>query len=445
VAAIDPAWLDELSDLLRIPSVSADPAHKDDVVRAAEWVADKVRRSGGEAELVPFGERPMVVGEIPASTDPGNAPTILCYGHFDVQPPAPLDLWESDPFEATIRDEWLYARGVADDKGQLWMLLHAAGLLAADRALPINIRLVSDGEEEVGGQSIVEFLERDERGADACVIFDGAMERRDLPALSVATRGLAAFNLRVKTGQRDLHSGMYGNAALNAIHALSQTLTGILPRDGRVPDGLRVGIVPPTDEERAGWAKQPTGADVLREAGAVPYDPNAADEFYLRTTAETSVDVNGILGGKPGLKNTTVISEAQANFTVRLAPGQSPTAVAPEVERLLHEAAPEGATVEVEELPGSTRPGLVPADSEVVKIAQDAFEHAFGVRPILTRSGGTLPIMPALMDKGIPTILTGFALPESNVHSPNERMLVEFFPRGVDTIKELYTRLGDLT
>jgi acetylornithine deacetylase/succinyl-diaminopimelate desuccinylase-like protein len=445
VTAIDPAWLDELRDLLRIPSVSADPAHADGVVAAAEWVAEKVRRSGGAAELVPFGERPMVVGEIPASTDPGNAPTILCYGHFDVQPPAPLELWESDPFEATIRDEWLYARGVADDKGQLWMLLHAAGQLAAEGALPINIRLVSDGEEEVGGQSIVEFLQQDERGADACVIFDGAMERRDLPAISVATRGLAAFNLRVTTGQRDLHSGMYGNAALNAIHALNQTLTGILPRDGRVPEELRVGIVPATDEERAGWAKQPGGADVLREAGAVPYDPRAADEFYLRTTAETSVDVNGILGGKPGLKNTTVISEAQANFTVRLAPGQTPTAVVPEVERLLHEAAPDGATVEVEELPGSTRPGLVAADSQVIKVAQDAFEHAFGVRPILTRSGGTLPIMPALMDKGIPTILTGFALPESNVHSPNERMLVEFFPRGVQTIKELYTRLGDLS
>ena len=445
MTAIDPVWLDELSDLLRIPSVSADPVHKDDVVQAAEWIADKVRRSGGEAELVPYGERPMVIGEIRASDDAGNAPTILCYGHFDVQPPAPLELWQSEPFEATIRDEWLYARGVADDKGQLWMLLHAAGELAAAGALPINIRIASDGEEEVGGQSIVEFLQQDERGADACVIFDGAMERRDLPAISVATRGLAAFNLRVKTGQRDLHSGMYGNAALNAIHALNQTLTGILPRDGRVPDALRVGIVPATDEERAGWAKQPGGDDVLREAGAVPYDPRAADEFYLRTTAETSVDVNGILGGKPGLKNTTVISEAQANFTVRLAPGQTPTAVVPEVERLLHEAAPDGATIEVEELPGSTRPGLVAADSEVVKVAQDAFEHAFGVRPILTRSGGTLPIMPALMDKGIPTILTGFALPESNVHSPNERMLVEFFPRGVDTIKELYTRLGDLS
>ena len=445
MAVLEQAWLDELKDLLRIPSVSADPTHADDLVQAAEWVADKIRRGGGEAELVPYGARPLVVGEIRASNGAANAPTILCYGHFDVQPPAPLDLWDTDPFEATIRDEWLYARGVADDKGQLWMLIHAAGLLAAEGALPINVRVVSDGEEEVGGQSIVQFLEQDERGADACVIFDGGMEGRELPALSVATRGLAAFNLRVRTGERDLHSGMYGNAAMNAIHALTKTLAGILPRDGRVPEPLRVGIAPVTDEERAAWAQQPAGADVLRDAGAIPYDPEAADEFYLRTTAEPSVEVNGILGGKPGLKNTTVISEAQANFTVRLAPGQTPQAVAPEVERLLHESAPEGATVEVEELEGSTRPGLVPADSPVIKIAQDAFETAFGVRPILTRAGGTLPIMPALQDKGIPTILTGFALPESNVHSPNERMLVEYFPRGVATIRELFTRLGDLS
>jgi acetylornithine deacetylase/succinyl-diaminopimelate desuccinylase-like protein len=231
---------------------------------------------------------------------------------------------------------------------------------------------------------------------------------------------------------------------LNAIHALTTTLGGILPRDGRVPDALRVGIAPVTDEERAGWELQPAGADVLREAGAIPYDSAAADEFYLRTTAESSVEVSGILGGKPGLKNTTVVSQAQANFTVRLAPGQDPKVIAPEVERLLHEAAPEGATVEVEELEGSTRPGLVDPSSPVIKIAQDAFESTFGIRPILTRSGGTLPIMPALADKGIPTILTGFALPESNVHSPNERMLVDYFPRGITTIKELYTRLGDL-
>jgi acetylornithine deacetylase/succinyl-diaminopimelate desuccinylase-like protein len=440
---MDERWLDELSELLRIPSVSADPAHAEDVVAAAGWIAEKIRRSGGEAELVPWGKRPLVVGEIRASANADDAPTILCYGHFDVQPPAPLELWESDPFEATIRGEWLYARGVADDKGQLWMLLHAAGLLAAEGALPVNLRIVSDGEEEVGGHSIVEFLEQDERGADACVIFDGGMEHRNLPAVSIATRGLAAFNLVVRTGTRDLHSGMYGNAALNAIHALTTTLGGILPRDGRVPEPLRIGIVEPTDEERAGWEKQPKGADVLLEAGALPYDERAAEEFYLRTTAEPSVDVNGIIGGKPGLKNTTIPAQAQANFTVRLAPGQDPDAVGAEVERLLKEAAPEGVTVELEP-DGASRPGLVAADSEVVKIAQDAFETAFGIRPILTRSGGTLPIMPALQDKGIPTILTGFALPESSVHSPNERMLVEFFPRGVKTICELYRRLGDL-
>ena len=436
-------WLEELTEFLRIPSVSADPAHAADVETAAEWVADKIRRGGGEAELVPYGKRPLVVGELRASVGVQNAPTVLCYGHFDVQPPAPLELWESNPFEATIRDEWLYARGVADDKGQLWMLLQAASMLAADGALPINIRIVSDGEEEVGGQSIVSFLEQDERGADACVIFDGGMENRNLPAISVATRGLAAFNVHVRTGTRDLHSGMYGNAAMNAIHALTTTLSGILPRDGRVPESLRVGIAPPTDEERAGWEQQPSGADVLRDTGAVPYDTQAAEEFYLRTTAEPSVEVNGILGGKPGLKNTTIPAAAQANFTVRLAPGQDPAAIQEAVEKLLRESAPQGATVEIE-LEDASRPGLVAADSEVVKIAQDAFESAFGIRPILTRSGGTLPIMPALEDKGIPTILTGFALPESNVHSPNERMLVEFFPRGIDTIRELYRRLGDL-
>jgi len=436
-------WLEELTEFLRIPSVSADPAHAADVETAAEWVADKIRRGGGEAELVPYGKRSLVVGELRASVGVQNAPTVLCYGHFDVQPPAPLELWESDPFEATIRDGWLYARGVADDKGQLWMLLQAASMLAADGALPINIRIVSDGEEEVGGQSIVSFLEQDERGADACVIFDGGMENRNLPAISVATRGLAAFNVHVRTGTRDLHSGMYGNAAMNAIHALTTTLSGILPRDGRVPESLRVGIAPPTDEERAGWEQQPSGADVLRDAGAVPYDTQAAEEFYLRTTAEPSVEVNGILGGKPGLKNTTIPAAAQANFTVRLAPGQDPAAIQEAVEKLLRESAPQGATVEIE-LEDASRPGLVAADSEVVKIAQDAFESAFGIRPILTRSGGTLPIMPALEDKGIPTILTGFALPESNVHSPNERMLVEFFPRGIDTIRELYRRLGDL-
>ena len=331
---MEQAWLDELSEFLRIPSVSADPMQEAHVRAAGEWVRDFVRRAGGEAELQETDSQPLVIGEIPASSADGDARTILVYGHFDVQPPAPLELWDSDPFEPTIRDEWLYARGVADDKGQLWTLLKGAELLAAAGELPVNIRIACDGEEEVGGHSIVEFLEQDERGADACIIFDSAMERRGVPALCTGTRGVMSFNLEVRTGARDLHSGVYGNAALNATHALMQALGGILPRGGRLPEALRVGLEPPSEEERASWGELTPGAEALREAGAVPYDSDAADEFHLRTTAEPSVDINGILGGKPGLRNTTIPVAAQANFSVRLAPGQSIDTIADAVERL---------------------------------------------------------------------------------------------------------------
>jgi acetylornithine deacetylase/succinyl-diaminopimelate desuccinylase-like protein len=440
---VDQAWLDELSEFLRIPSVSADPMQAAHVREAGEWVRDFVRRAGGEAELRDTDSQPLVVGEIRASADNGDAPTILVYGHFDVQPPAPLELWDSEPFEPTVRGEWLYARGVADDKGQLWTLLKGAALLAAEGKLPVNVRVACDGEEEVGGHSIVEFLEQDDRGADACIIFDSAMERRGVPALCTATRGVMSFNLEVRTGQRDLHSGVYGNAALNATHALMQALGGILPRDGRLPDALRVGVEPPSDEERASWSELTPGAEVLREAGAVPYDSAAADEFYLRTTAEPSVDVNGVLGGKPGLRNTTIPVAAQANFSVRLAPGQDVETISAAVERLIREAAPEGAELKLD-LEAFAAPGLVSPDEPAVQIALDAFEHVMGRRPLLSRSGGTLPIVPALADQGIPTILSGIALPESNIHSPNERVLLEYLPLGVEIARELYTRLAAL-
>jgi acetylornithine deacetylase/succinyl-diaminopimelate desuccinylase-like protein len=440
---MEQAWLDELSELLRIPSVSADPMQVAHVREAGEWVRDFVRRAGGEAELQETHSQPLVIGEIPASSGNGDARTILVYGHFDVQPPAPLELWDSDPFEATVRDEWLYARGVADDKGQLWTLLKGAELLAREGKLPVNIRIACDGEEEIGGHSIVEFLERDARGADACIIFDSAMERRGVPALCTGTRGVMSFNLEVRTGARDLHSGVYGNAALNATHALMQAMGGILPRDGRLPDALRAGVEPPSDEERASWKELTPGADALREAGAVPYDGAAADEFVLRTTAEPSVDVNGLLGGKPGLRNTTIPVAAQVNFSVRLAPGQKIDTIADAVERLVHEAAPEGAELKLD-LEGAAPPGLVSPDEPALRIAADAFERVMGRRPLLARSGGTLPVVPALVDKGIPTILSGIALPESNIHSPNERVLLEYLPLGVEVARELYTRLAAL-
>jgi acetylornithine deacetylase/succinyl-diaminopimelate desuccinylase-like protein len=434
-------WFDELSELLGIPSVSADPAHAGDVERAAEWLAEFVRGAGGEAEVLPTETFPLVVGELAASN--GAAPTVLVYGHVDVQPPDPLELWESDPFALEQRGDWLYARGVVDDKGQLYMLAKAARELATAGELPVNVRFACDGEEETGGHQIVDFLAADERGADAALIFDSGMTTRGVPEFAVATRGLVYFHVTVRTGERDLHSGLFGGAALNAMHALTQILETVRPRDGRLPEPLRAGVAPPMDEERAAWAELVPGEEMLGEAAASPSDPRAAEEFYLRTTAEPALDVNGIAGGSPVLQKTVLPVFAEANLSIRLAPGQDVEEIAGAVERLLREAAPEGAELEVTRLSAAPA-GLVPPDAPAVQLAQDAFEHTMGRRPLLVRSGGTLPIVPALVDKGIPTIVTGFATSESNIHSPNERLLAEYLPLGIETARELFRSLAAL-
>ncbi len=440
---MDEAWRAELAELIAIPSVSADPAHREDVKRAGEWVCELIRRIGGTAELTPFGERELVLGEIPASNGHGNAPTILVYNHFDVQPPAPLELWESDPFELDIRGEWAYGRGVADDKGQLWLVLKAAQRLVEAGDLPVNLRISFDGEEEVGGHTIADYVAQDERGADACVIFDGGMLRRDVPTIELATRGLVGVEVTVRTGDRDLHSGMYGGVALNAIHVLTHCLEAVLAgADGRLPEPLRAGIAPPTAEELNAWSQLPPGSEAISDAGAQPLDPKAGEEFYLRTWAEPSADVNGILGGKPGVRNTTLSIEASAELSIRLAPGQDVETVGAAAERLLREAAPAGAELEISW--EGVNPGVVRADAPAVQLALGAFEQALGTRPLLTRVGGSIPLMPALTDKGIDTILSGFALPESNVHSPNERFLVPYFAAGIDTVAALFTALGRL-
>src|SRR5438105_4977822 len=282
---MEQSWLDELREFISIPSVSADPAHQDDLRRAAEWVRDFVKRAGGEAELVPHGTRDLVIGDIPATTNGSGAPTVLVYGHFDVQPPAPLELWESPPFELEERDGWFYARGIADDKGQLYTLLKAAELLCADGGLPVNIRVACDGEEEIGGHSIVEFLEEDERGADACIIFDGGMTRPEQPEFALATRGLVGFHVTVRTGERDMHSGHYGRAALNAIHVLVPALSALIARNGLLPDQLRIGREPLNMLEVQSLKQLPSGSEILLDAGATPLDPNAEREFYDRTWA----------------------------------------------------------------------------------------------------------------------------------------------------------------
>jgi acetylornithine deacetylase/succinyl-diaminopimelate desuccinylase-like protein len=429
-------WFDELADFLRIPSISADPTHAPDVRRAAEWVCEFVRSTGGFCEIIAWRTQPIVVGEITASGG-RDAPTVLCYCHFDVQPPGPLELWDSDPFEPELRGGYLYGRGSVDDKGHLYMLLAATRQLARAGELPVNVRFCCDGEEEVGGQSIVEFVESDERGADVAVIFDSGMIRRGLPAFTVATRGSIYFHVVVRTGERDLHSGLFGGAALNAAHALVRTLDGVVSHDGTLAKPLRKGMVAPTAAELADWRRElPAGGDELARQGARPKDRRAADEFYLRTFAEPALDVNGIATGSPHLQQTVVPVEAVANLSVRLAPGQRVGEIAPEVERLLRAAAPDGTDLAVELL-SSAEPGLVRPDAPAIQLGLDAFERVFGARPALIRSGGSLPIVSALTAKGVPAVITGLALPDSQTHAPNERLVLEYMPLGIAVAREL--------
>lgn len=391
--------LAELAEWIAIPSVSADPAHAGDVAGAGDWLVEKLRAAGGEAEIIDWHGQPLVIGEIAASGS-HRAATVLCYGHFDVQSPDPLELWESEPFSLSARDGWLYGRGVADDKGQLMMLLEAVRSLAREGALPVNVRFVCDGEEEIGGHSIVDFLAADERGADACLIFDTSMIERDVPAFTVATRGLAYFHLELASGERDLHSGVYGGAALNALHALAEILAAVLPVDGRLPEPLMAGAVPLSPEELTSIEALPVGERVLAEQGARPADSNAAAEFYLRTCARPALDVNGIEGGSSQLQKTVLPVRAEANLSIRLAPGQDDKAIAEALEELLRRAAPAGAELKLRLL-SSSAPGLVEQESPAIQLALAAFERSFGRRPLLVRSGGTMPIMPALQAKGI--------------------------------------------
>ena len=253
--------------------MSADAAHADDVAAGGRMgVRVRPRRPAARPSSSTRTAHPLAVGEIRASTAPSDAPTVLLYGHFDVQPPAPLDLWESDPFEPEIRDGYLYARGVVDDKGNSYLVLKAAPSCSRRRArCPVNVRVAFDGEEEIGGHSIVDFLAADERGADACIIFDSGMPREDMPAFDLGTRGLVYFHVSLATGERDLHSGMFGGAALNAVHALMQALEA--RRSAAARASCAPGSCPPTEEEMRllARARRP-GADVLADAGATPMD-----------------------------------------------------------------------------------------------------------------------------------------------------------------------------
>ena len=435
-------YVAELSDWLRIPSVSADPAHADDVRRAGQWLCDYLSAGGAEATLLETAGQPLAVAELAASRNSGLVPTVLLYGHFDVQPPQPIELWSSPPFDPTIDGEWLVARGAVDDKGSFYMLVRAAIELARAGELPVDVRVIADGEEEVGGTSVVGWVLDDIRGADACLIYDSGMERPGEPSFVLSARGALAYRVRVRTGVRDVHSGM-GNAVLNAAHVLMDVLGAVMPRGGRLPEALRAGVEAPGPADLARWGGLKSGGEWIAELGAQPYDARALDEFHLRTTHEPSVDVNGILAGKPGMMNTTVPAFAEANLVFRVAPGQDVRAFADAAERLLRDAVPPGAEVELLR-DAMVAPGRTSPDDAAVGMAADAFENVMGKRPALLRAGGTLPILSALAGRGIPAVLTGFGLPASNVHAPNERLRLADVPLGISAARETLTRLAEL-
>ncbi len=442
-SALSPTQLAEVCELLRFPSISADPEHAADVRATADWLAALIRRNGGDVKIVERAGRPVVDALVRASRRDEGTTTVLCYGHFDVQSPAPLELWDSDPFAPEVRDGWLYARGVADDKGQLWALLRAALDLAAEGSLPVDVRFCLDSEEEVGGTSIVDYLEETAGAAKACVIFDTSMLDDETPVLTIATRGTLYLHLEARTGVRDLHSGVYGGAASNALHVLVGALANVLPRDGRLADALQVDIDRPSPAELDEWRMLPAGADQLAAQGAVPADRAAADEFYLRTWALPSIDVNGIEGGSPVLQRTIVTSAARANLSLRLAPGQTVERLLPAIEQLLRAGLPEGAELDVSVV-ASCDPGLTPPDSPAVKLALGAFERATGRRPLVLRSGGSLPIMPLLERLGIPAVVSGFDVPSGNVHAPNERMRLTNLATAMAAARELFSAFAEL-
>ena len=433
----------ELAELIAIPSVSADPARAPDVQRAADWVAGRIRGAGGTAEIVEREGRPLVLGEVAASGG-ADAPAVLAYAHLDVQPADPLELWSSDPWTLTERDGLLVARGVADDKAHLYMLVKATELLAASGQLPVTVRFMIDAEEEIGGHSVSDWVAEDDGPAEAAIVLDGGYATPTLPGFCTALRGICYFHVTVTTGERDLHSGMYGGAALNALEALLRCLPAVLPgADGRLPEPLRAGVIPPTEDEVAGWAALPGGKEELASSGARPLDAAAADEFTVRTTAEPSVTVNGIEGGSPHLQKTVLPVEAHANVSIRLAPGQAPDEIVPVFERLLREAVPQGATLDVV-LRSSGKPAYVDPASQVVQIGLDAFEDVLGTRPLLVRSGGSIPVVATLAERGVPAIVTGFSRPTAQMHSPNENFPATALDDGLATIVELLRRFEAL-
>jgi len=446
IAENETRFLDELKQFLRIPSVSAVPEHRDDMARCASFAADQMRSVGlTRVEVLPTGGHPLIYGEWLGA--PGQ-PTALVYGHYDVQPVDPLDLWTTPPFDPQVRNNELYARGSADDKGQV--LMHWKAIEAHMRVngrLPVNVKMIVEGEEEVGSENLDRFLERnrDLLKADVAIISDTSWFARGIPSICYGVRGITYLQVDLKGPNSDLHSGSFGGAIANPIQVLAEMIAGLKDAHGRVKvPGFYDQVRPISDEERRRFAALPFDEEEYRRELGVP--ALFGEEGYStleRVWARPTLEINGIWGGFTGEGAKTVLpSGAHAKLSCRLVPDQDPEEITRLVEARLRELCPPTVTMDITRM-HLGKPAVTPLDHPAVQAAARAVEMAFQKEPAFIRTGGSIPVVASLADLlGLPSVLMGMALPDDHAHAPDERLDLGNFFGGIRAAAFLWEELA---
>ena len=441
-------FINELLELLRIPSISADPKYKDSVFKTADEVKKRLVEAGAEnVEICQTKGYPVVYGEKIISP---SSPTVLVYGHYDVQPPDPLELWTSPPFEPVIKDEKIYARGACDDKGQMYMHVKAFELMMKTNTLPCNIKFMIEGEEEVGSDNLGTFVKanKERLKADVVLISDTGMIANDIPSITVGLRGLSYMEVEVTGPNRDLHSGIYGGAVANPINILCEMIASLHDKDNKVNiPGFYDNVEILSTEQRAEMAKAPFSLEEYKKHldlsdihGETGYSTNE------RVSIRPTLDVNGIWGGYQGEGAKTVIaSKASAKISMRLVPNQTPAEITELFTKHFISIAPKSVKVKVTAHHGGDA-AVTPTDSIAYKAASKAMETTFGKTPIPQRSGGSIPIV-ALFEKelGLKTVLFGFGLDSDAIHSPNEHYGVFNYLKGIETIPHFFKNFAEMS
>ncbi len=442
------AFEQELCDLLRIPSVSAMSAHKGDIRRAAEWVLAQFRSLGFTAELIETAGHPIVYAESPKVA---GAPTVLVYGHYDVQPPDPLGEWKTPPFEPTVRDGNLYARGATDDKGQMFTHIKSAeAWIKTAGRLPLNLKYIIEGEEEVGSANLDHFVDQNHErlACDIIVISDTSQFAPGQPAITYGLKGIAYFELKLTGPSQDLHSGVFGGSVTNPANALARMLTALVNERGQVQvPGFYDDVLPITDKERAAMRKLPFDEkDFMQQLGVEAVTGEEGYTTLERRWARPTCDINGLTSGYQGEGAKTVLpARASAKFSFRLVPNQDPHRVAAALEPMLQRLCPPGIKMELISYHGA--PGVVvPLDSPYMAAASRAIEVGFGKAPVFIREGGSIPVVSTFHEKlGVDTLLLGWGQNDDNTHSPNEKFCLADFHRGIKASAQLWKEISELS